>query len=92
MCIVVYNDLAYGAEVHYFGRRGYRTDIVKYPNVDFSAIAKGFGARAIEVRAPDDLAPVASWVAEGAPGIFLIDARVTPDLEAEWHYDAFKVT
>ena len=52
MCVVIYNDLAYGAEVHYLGRRGYRTDIVKFPNVDFSAIAKSFGASAIEARTP----------------------------------------
>jgi thiamine pyrophosphate-dependent acetolactate synthase large subunit-like protein len=92
MCVVIYNDLAYGAEVHYFGRRGYRTDIVKFPNVDFSAIAKSFGASAIEARTPADLAPVQAWAAEGAPGLFVIDARVNPNLEAEWHQDAFKVS
>jgi thiamine pyrophosphate-dependent acetolactate synthase large subunit-like protein len=92
MCVVIYNDLAYGAEVHYFGRRGYRTDIVKFPNVDFCAIAKSFGACAIEVRTLADLAPVKAWVADGSPGLFVIDARVNPNLEAEWHQDAFKIS
>ena len=58
MCIVVYNDLAYGAEVHYFGRRQYSVDIVRFPNVDFSAIARGLGASSVEVRTLADLAPV----------------------------------
>jgi thiamine pyrophosphate-dependent acetolactate synthase large subunit-like protein len=92
MCVVIYNDLAYGAEVHYFGRRGYRTDIVKFPDVNFSAIAKSFGGSAIEVHTLADLAPAQAWVAEGAPGLFVIDARVNPRLEAEWHQDAFKIS
>jgi thiamine pyrophosphate-dependent acetolactate synthase large subunit-like protein len=58
MCIVVYNDLAYGAEVHYFGRRQYPVDIVRFPNVDFSAIARSVGASSVEVRTVADLAPI----------------------------------
>ena len=92
MCVVVYNDLAYGAEVHYFGRRQYSVDIVRFANVDFSAIARGVGASSVEVRTVADLAAVQKWVAEKTPGIFLIDARITPHLEAEWHQDAFKIS
>jgi thiamine pyrophosphate-dependent acetolactate synthase large subunit-like protein len=92
MCIVVYNDLAYGAEVHYFGRRQYSVDIVRFPNVDFSAIARSLGISSVEVRTLADLAPVREWVSEQTSRIFLIDARVTPHLEAEWHQDAFKVS
>jgi thiamine pyrophosphate-dependent acetolactate synthase large subunit-like protein len=91
MCVVVYNDLAYGAEVHHFGKRQYPVDIVRFPNVEFSAIARSLGAPAAEVRTVADLTPVREWVSRGAPGMFLVDARINPDLEAEWHEDAFKV-
>jgi len=29
------------------------------------------------------------WVEDGAPGVFIIDAKITPDLEADWHAEHF---
>jgi thiamine pyrophosphate-dependent acetolactate synthase large subunit-like protein len=90
MCILVYNDASYAAEVHYFGRQGFSTDIVKFPDTDFAAIARGYGARAATVRTLDDLDPVKTWVAEGAPGVFVIDGKINPNLEADWHAEHFQ--
>jgi hypothetical protein len=28
-------------------------------------------------------------VGEGAPGVFLIDGKINPDLEADWHAEHF---
>jgi hypothetical protein len=28
-------------------------------------------------------------VREGAPGVFVIDAKIDPDLEADWHAEHF---
>jgi thiamine pyrophosphate-dependent acetolactate synthase large subunit-like protein len=89
MCILVYNDASYAAEVHYFGRQGFSTDIVKFPDTDFTAIARGYGARAATVRTLNDLDPLKSWVAEGAPGVFVIDGKINPNLEADWHAEHF---
>jgi thiamine pyrophosphate-dependent acetolactate synthase large subunit-like protein len=89
MCILVYNDASYAAEVHYFGRQGFSTDIVKFPDTDFAAIARGYGARAATVRTLADLASVKAWVAEGAPGVFVIDGKINPKLEADWHAEHF---
>jgi thiamine pyrophosphate-dependent acetolactate synthase large subunit-like protein len=89
MCILVYNDRSYAAEVHLYRRRGYSIDIVQFPDTDFSAIARGFGARSAIVRTVDDLRPVEAWVQEGAPGVFVIDAKINPDLEADWHAEHF---
>jgi len=89
MCILVYNDSSYAAEVHYFRRQGYSVDIVQFPQTDFAAIARGYGARAATVRTVADLDPVRAWVNEGAPGVFLIDAKINPDLEADWHAEHF---
>lgn len=89
MCIVVYNDSGYGAEVHYFKDRDFSTDIVRFPERDFAAIARGYGADATIVRKSEDLAHLTRWLDRGAPGVFLIDARVDPNVEAEWFRDAF---
>ncbi len=89
MCILIYNDSSYAAEVHLYRRRGYSIDIVQFPDTDFAAIARGHGARAATVRTLADLEPVRDWVREGAPGVFLIDAKINPDLEADWHAEHF---
>lgn len=89
MCVLVYNDASYAAEVHLFKRRGMSTDIVQFPDTDFAAIARGHGARAATVRTLDDLAPLRAWVGEGAPGVFVIDGKISPDLEADWHAEHF---
>jgi thiamine pyrophosphate-dependent acetolactate synthase large subunit-like protein len=89
LCILVYNDSSYAAEVHLYRRRGFSIDIVQFPDTDFAAIARGHGARAATVRTLDDLKPVRAWVEEGAPGVFVIDARINPDLEADWHAEHF---
>lgn len=89
MCILIYNDSAYAAEVHLYRRRGYATDIVQFPDTDFAAIARGHGARGVTARTLDDLEPVRAWVAEGAGGVLVIDAKINPDLEADWHAEHF---
>jgi thiamine pyrophosphate-dependent acetolactate synthase large subunit-like protein len=89
LCILVYNDASYAAEVHYFRRQGYSVDIVQFPPNDFVAIARGFGARGVTVRTLADLDPLKKWVAEGAPGVFVIDGKINPDLEADWHAEHF---
>jgi thiamine pyrophosphate-dependent acetolactate synthase large subunit-like protein len=89
LCILVYNDSSYAAEVHYFRRQGYSVDIVQFPPTDFAALARGFGARSATVRTLADLDPLKKWVAEGAPGVFVIDGKINPDLEADWHAEHF---
>jgi thiamine pyrophosphate-dependent acetolactate synthase large subunit-like protein len=89
LCILVYNDASYAAEVHYFRRQGFSVDIVQFPDTDFAAIARGYGARSATVRTLADLEPLKTWVAQGAPGVFVIDGKINPDLEADWHAEHF---
>jgi thiamine pyrophosphate-dependent acetolactate synthase large subunit-like protein len=89
LCILIYNDSSYAAEVHYFRRQGYSIDIVRFPETDLAAIARGYGARAATVRTISDLDMLKAWVVEGAPGVFVIDAKINPDLEADWHAEHF---
>jgi len=89
LCVLVYNDASYAAEVHYFRRQGFSIDIVQFPETDFASIARGYGARGTTVRTLADLDPLKAWVAEGAPGVFVIDGKINPDLEADWHAEHF---
>lgn len=89
VCMLIYNDSAYGAEVHHFAPLGFSLDMARFPTTDFAAIACGFGADGVVARHLSDLVRVRQWVASGAPGIFLVDARVNPALEADWYRDAF---
>ena len=89
ICILIYNDSSYAAEVHLYRRQGYAIDIVQFPDTDFAAIGRGFGCRAATVRRLRDLEPLGAWVRDGAPGVFIIDAKISPDLEADWHAEHF---
>jgi hypothetical protein len=48
-------------------------------------IARGAGADGVVARSLSDLDAVKRWVAGGAPGIFVVDARINPDLVADWY-------
>jgi thiamine pyrophosphate-dependent acetolactate synthase large subunit-like protein len=89
LLILVYDDAAYGAEVHHFGPLGHDTDIARFPDADLAAIARAAGTAALTVRAPADLEPVADWV-QGGAGPLLIDAKVDPTVCADWLVDAFR--
>ena len=89
MCILIYNDSSYAAEVHFFRRKGYSVDIVQFPETDFAAIARGYGAEAATVRTVADLDSLRAWVEKGSPGVFLVDAKINPNLEADWHAEHF---
>jgi thiamine pyrophosphate-dependent acetolactate synthase large subunit-like protein len=90
MVIVIYDDEAYGAEVHHFGPDGYPLDTVRFPPADLAAIARGFGCDAVTVRTADDLGPVRDWL-ESRPGRpIVIDAKVTSDRGSWWLEEAFR--
>ena len=90
MLIVVYNDSAYGAEVHHFGPQGGVVDLVQFEDVDFAAYGRAAGLEGITVRQSGDLAAVRDWVARGMPRALVIDARVVPTVVAEWLEEAFR--
>jgi acetolactate synthase-1/2/3 large subunit len=90
MVVVVYDDEAYGAEVHHFGPDGYPLDTVVFPPADIAAIGRGFGCTAVTVRAPADLGGVADWLAGPRDTPLLVDAKVVADRGAWWLEEAFR--
>jgi thiamine pyrophosphate-dependent acetolactate synthase large subunit-like protein len=85
----IYDDSAYGAEVHHFRPMGHPVETVQFPDTDFAAIARGAGANGVTVRKLEDLAPVEEWLAR-RDGPLLIDCKVDPDVCAEWLEEAFR--
>lgn len=88
MVIVVYDDEAYGAEVHHF--TGEPLDTVTFPPVDLAAIARGHGYAAVTVTARPDLAGVADWLKGPRDRPLLVHAKVTREHGAWWLEEAFK--
>lgn len=88
MVIVVYNDSAYGAEVHHFEPPS-RGTLVHFPDTDFAALAKAAGLDGITVRREVDLEAVAGWVGSGTCRPLLIDAKIVPTIVAQFLQDAF---
>jgi thiamine pyrophosphate-dependent acetolactate synthase large subunit-like protein len=90
MVVVVYDDAAYGAEVHHFGPHGLPLETVRFPETDFASIARGYGFEAVTVREVDDLAPVADWLAGPRDAPLLVDAKVVADEPSWWLEEAFR--
>ncbi|MGI8578075.1 MAG: thiamine pyrophosphate-binding protein [Nocardioidaceae bacterium] len=90
MVVVVYNDDAYGAEVHHFAPDGHDLSAVRFPPTDIASIGRGFGFEAVTVRGIDDLAEVRAWVAGDRSKPLLIDAKVTGDEPSWWLEEAFR--
>ena len=89
LLILVYDDAAYGAEVHHFGPQGHPVDLVRFPDADLAGLARAAGGDGVTVRSLDDLAAVERWLA--APeGPLLVDAKVDPGICGEWLEEAFR--
>jgi acetolactate synthase I/II/III large subunit len=90
MVIIVYDDEAYGAEVHHFGPDGFPLDTVRFPAADLAQIGRGFGCAAARVRQTGDLAPVQEWLDGPRDRPLLIDAKITSDHGSWWLEEAFR--
>jgi len=90
MVVVVYDDEAYGAEVHHFGPDGDPLDTVRFPPADIAAIGRGFGFEGVTVRRAGDLGAVRGWLNGPRERPLLIDAKVTSSRGSWWLQEAFR--
>ncbi|GCD20549.1 acetolactate synthase I/II/III large subunit [Cellulomonas algicola] len=83
---VVWNDAAYGAEVHVYGRKGLVREPMLIPAVDFAGLATAVGAHGVTVRTLDDLDALADWAARPAAErpFLLLDLVVSPGVVAPY--------
>jgi thiamine pyrophosphate-dependent acetolactate synthase large subunit-like protein len=90
MVIVVYDDAAYGAEVHHFGPDGDPLDTVRFPPTKIARIGRGFGCQAVTVRRRRDLRAVETWLDGPRDAPLLIDAKITSEHGSWWLEEAFR--
>jgi len=90
LLVVIYDDAAYGAEVHHFGPHGFPLDTVTFPDEDLAAIAGGFGCAGAIVRRRDDLSVVADWLAGPRAAPLVVDAKVVSSHGSWWLEEAFR--
>ena len=60
MLVVVYDDAAYGAEVHHFRPMGIPVELAQFPPTDFAALAEAAGCRGVTARRRTTSTPYAS--------------------------------
>jgi thiamine pyrophosphate-dependent acetolactate synthase large subunit-like protein len=89
LVVVVYDDAAYGAEVHHFAPMGEAVDLAQFPDTDFAALARAAGCHGLTARSVDDLGALREWLA--APDRpFVLDAKVDPAICGAWLEEAFR--
>ncbi|GAB2971810.1 MAG TPA: thiamine pyrophosphate-binding protein [Actinotalea caeni] len=89
---VVWNDGAYGAEVHVYGRQGLASGPMTIDEVDFAALARAVGAEGVVVRTLADLDALASW-RDRSPDerpFLLLDLRVSPTVVAPYQEEILR--
>ena len=90
LLVLIYDDSAYGAEVHHFRPMGHDVSLVEFPEADLAAIASASGTEAATVRKPHDLKAVEHWLDEDEPRPLVLDAKVNPTVVADWLAEAFR--
>ncbi len=87
--IVVWNDAAYGAEVHVYGRMGIGTGPMLIDEADFAGIARSLGGRGDIIRSLEDFAGFEAWIASGDDGVYLLDCRISTSVVAPFQQEIF---
>lgn len=82
--VVIYNDAAYGAEIHQYGSQGLTEKPMLIPEVDFSGVARALGAESAVILSLGDLSTLQDWIDAGAKGTFVADCRITSSVRAPW--------
>lgn len=81
MVVVVMNDCAYGAELHFLRLRQLPVQKSIFPDVDLAPVAEAFGYDAHTIRTLDDLEALAPLLAN-PEGPILLDCKINADVAA----------
>jgi acetolactate synthase I/II/III large subunit len=82
--MVVFNDAAYGAELHQYAVRGLDDTAMQIDEVDFAALGKALGASGTKMRSLADLKQLRDWLDDGARGLFVLDVAVSQTVVADY--------
>jgi thiamine pyrophosphate-dependent acetolactate synthase large subunit-like protein len=89
LVVVVYNDEAYGAEMHFLRMSGIPDGESRFATPPLDAIARSMGAEGHRVTTLAELEALRPRLAE-ATGPILLDCRVTDRVRAAWLEEAFQ--
>jgi acetolactate synthase I/II/III large subunit len=89
LVVLVYNDEAYGAELHFLRMLDLDESAALFRVPPLEAVAETLGARAATVRTNADLAALPDLLGDVA-GPVLIDCHVTQNVRAGWLEEAFQ--
>lgn len=89
--IVVWNDAAYGAEVHLYGKMGLDQSPMRIPDANFAGLASALGATGVRVESLADLDALADWNAAGGTGTILLDCRISSTVVAPYQVEIQRV-
>ena len=84
--IVLMNDCAYGAELHFLKARNLPVDKSVFPDVDYAPIAEAFVFQAHTVRSLDQLRQLAPVLANPEGPVFL-DCKINADVAAPFMHE-----
>ncbi|SJM71127.1 thiamine pyrophosphate-binding protein [Gulosibacter sp. 10] len=82
--VVVFNDAAYGMEVHQYEHRGISAEPMVFEDVDLAAVARAFGAEAHTVTELGQLDRLGEWLAAGGAGTLFFDVKISGRFVAEY--------
>lgn len=82
--VVVLDDAAWGAEIHYAQARGLPDDLAFLESPDFAAVAEGFGVRSHRIETLDDL-DVVEKIVQGDPAPALLHIPIDGTVMNRWY-------
>ena len=88
LVIVLMNDCAYGAELHFLKMRDLPVAKSVFPDVDYAPVAEAFGFRAATIRTLDDLQKATDMISNPDGPVFLdckLNAAVAAPFMSEFH-------
>jgi thiamine pyrophosphate-dependent acetolactate synthase large subunit-like protein len=88
LVIVLMNDCAYGAELHFLKMRGMPVSKSVFLDIDFAPVAAAFGFQAHTVRTLDDLRQLAPLL-QNPEGPILLDCKINASVAAPYHTETF---
>lgn len=75
LVIIVFNDCAYGAELHFLRLSDMPVSEAMFPDVDYAPVAEAFGFRSATIRSLAELDKVADWL-KAPDGPVLLDCKI----------------
>lgn len=77
--VIIFNDAAYGAEIHQYAVHGADPTAMYLPPMDFAAIGKAMGGFGITINTLADLEQFRTWLVDGGDGVAVVDIRISTE-------------